>query len=78
MDSLAWMNGCHVGPWKMWMRFHCDCFLGMILTHVFVHLFDVEGLAVFIVANYPQTRCLIVFVICYVQIISSRVNHLIA
>lgn len=37
---LAWMHRCHIWSRQMWMRFHCNSFLGMILTNIFVHLFN--------------------------------------
>ena len=41
-NLLAWMNRCHWWTREVWMSFHGNCFMDMVLTNIFIHLFNTE------------------------------------
>lgn len=68
----ARMNGSHWWSRNVRMFLHGDCFLGVILANVIVHVFDGKRLMFLIVPRKPQARGLIVLVIGNIQIVGAR------
>lgn len=62
----------------MRLRFHCDRFLCMVLTNILVHFLNGEWFSILVITHEPQSWSLIVFVVRYVQIVSSRMDDGIA
>ena len=73
----ARMNWGHRTARNMWVRFHSNCFLCMILTNIGIHFFYCQWQMILIITTQPQSRGLVIFIVSNVQIISSCWNYLI-